>query len=51
MKDWLIALLIVAGSSLRALALVKGGSVAVELGSLGNVRVESPAENPTNITP
>jgi hypothetical protein len=41
MKAWLIALMGISGTSLGSLALVKGGSVAVDLGSIINVRVES----------
>jgi hypothetical protein len=51
MKTWLIALMIVAGTFLGSLALVEGGSVAVDLGPLGSVHIASPAENPAKIAP
>jgi hypothetical protein len=51
MKTWLIALMIVAGTFLGSLALVEGGSVAVDLGPFGGVHIESPAENPARIAP
>jgi hypothetical protein len=51
MKTWLIALMVVAGTFLGSLALLEGGSVAVDLGPFGSVHIESPAKNTTRIAP
>jgi hypothetical protein len=49
MKTWLIALMVASGTLLGSLALLKGGLVAVDLGPLGSVHIESPAENPSSV--
>jgi hypothetical protein len=44
MKTWLLALMIASGTLLGSLALLKGGLVTLDLGSLGSVHIESQAK-------